>query len=115
MVQIQAAVENERLFSLCKMIETGRRNKVEIDMLNALMRIADYGPTSSEFFLGPLIEKVINLWYASGDRKVDIGPKNKTGVTSGIPAEKLSLLFTRGRRRLNPRQVHTNTYAHSIL
>ena len=46
-------------------------------------------------FLGPLIEKVINLWYASGDRKpVDIGPKNKTDVTSGIPAEKLSAIHT---------------------
>jgi len=85
-LQIVAATENERLFSLAKMIETARRSGLENDVLISLMRIADYGPTPSDFSRGPLIEKVIDIWYASKERMVDLGPQKKS-VVENIPIE----------------------------
>ena len=98
MMQIMGAMENERPFSLFKMIETGRRNGLESETINCLMRIANYGPSPSDFYSSPLIDQVVDLWYASGGRFANLGEQKKS-ATVGVPASVLSSIRTGKRHR----------------
>ena len=62
------------------------------------MRIANYGSSPSDFYSSPLIDQVVDLWYASGDRQVNLGEQKKS-ATVGVPAIVLSSIHTGKRHR----------------
>jgi hypothetical protein len=97
---IIAAVENERLFSLLKLIETDRRNNLSIDAINNLMRIANYGPTPIEFFRGFEIpgspsNRILDLWFNAGSRYVSMGATSSSSkATKGVTEQELDQIHS---------------------
>lgn len=113
MIQLISSAEPERLFSLMKMIETARRSGLENEMLTCLMRIADYGPSPTEFTQGPLIEKVIDLWYASSERLADLGAPQKK-VTANVPAAILASIST-GKRTVEKQMAEDSQQPTTVV